>query len=110
MGASGRTVSFADGSELDVDAVIWATGYRPDHSWIELPVLDREGRVLHRRGVTDVPGLYFLGLSWQHTRGSALLGWVGDDAEFIAGRIDALARSGAAGDPSPENEGTPQEV
>ena len=110
VGASGRTVSFADGSELDVDAVIWATGYRPDHSWIELPVLDREGRVQHRRGVTDVPGLYFLGLSWQHTRGSALLGWVGDDAEFIAERIDALARSGAAGDPSPENEGTPQEV
>ena len=110
VGAAGRTIGFADGSELDADAVIWATGYRLDHSWIELPVLDREGRVQHRRGVTDVPGLYFLGLSWQHTRGSALLGWVGDDAEFIAGRIDALARSDAAGDPSPENEGTPQEV
>ena len=110
VGAAGRTVSFADGSELDADAVIWATGYRLDHSWIGLPVLDAEGRVQHRRGVTDVPGLYVLGLSWQHTRGSALLGWVGDDAQFIAGRIDALARSDAAGDPSPENEGTPQEV
>ena len=72
VAASERTVSFADGSELDVDAVIWATGYRPDYSWIELPVLDPEGRVRHRRGVTEVPGLYFLGLSWQHTRGSAL--------------------------------------
>ncbi len=110
VGASGRTLGFADGSELDADAVIWATGYRLDHSWIELPVLDREGRVQHRRGVTDVPGLYVLGLSWQHTRGSALLGWVGDDAEFIAGRIDALARSDAAGGPAPDNEGTPQEV
>jgi putative flavoprotein involved in K+ transport len=89
--ASGRTVSFADGSELDVDAVIWATGYRPDHSWIKLPVADPDGRVRHRRGVTDVPGLYFLGLSWQHTRGSALLGWVRDDAEFIAEQIAALA-------------------
>jgi len=68
--------------------VIWATGYRPDHSWITLPILDETGRVRHRRGVTDVHGLYFLGLSWQHTRGSALLGWVGDDAEFIAGEIE----------------------
>ena len=46
--------------------------------------MDLEGSVRHRRGVTDVPGLYFLGLSWQYTRGSALLGWVKDDAEFIA--------------------------
>ncbi len=91
VAASGRTVSFADASELDVDAVIWATGYRPDHSWINHPVADANGRLLHRRGVTDVPGLYLLGLSWQHTRGSALLGWVKDDAEFIAEQIDAFA-------------------
>jgi putative flavoprotein involved in K+ transport len=88
--ASGRTVRFADGSELEVDAVIWATGYRPDHAWIDLPVFDPDGRVRHRRGVTDVSGLYLLGLTWQHTRGSALLGWVKDDAEFIAGQIEAL--------------------
>ena len=42
-----------------------------------------------RRGVTDVPGLYFLGLTWQYTRGSALIGWVQEDAEFIAERIAA---------------------
>ena len=92
VGASGRTVGFADGSELEIDAVIWATGYRSDYSWIEPPVLDEGRRVRHRRGVTDVPGLYFLGLSWQHTRGSALIGWVKDDAEFIAERVDAAAR------------------
>jgi putative flavoprotein involved in K+ transport len=46
-----------------------------------------EGHVVHRRGVTRVPGLYFLGLSWQHTRGSALLGFVDDDAAYLAGRI-----------------------
>jgi putative flavoprotein involved in K+ transport len=100
VGASGRTLSFADGSELEVDAVIWATGYRPDHSWIEAPLMDSDGSVRHRRGVTDVPGLYFLGLSWQYTRGSALLGWVKDDAEFIAEQIaeggeSALAEDGA---------------
>jgi putative flavoprotein involved in K+ transport len=91
VGVDGRTVSFADGGELDVDAVIWATGYRSDYSWIDAPVLGPDGHVRHRRGVTDVPGLYFLGLSWQHTRGSALLGWVKDDAEFLSREIDAFA-------------------
>lgn len=91
VSASERTVTFADDSELDVDAVIWATGYRSDYTWIEVPVFDRHGGVLHRRGVTDHPGLFFLGLTWQHTRGSALIGWVKDDAEFIAGHIAANA-------------------
>jgi putative flavoprotein involved in K+ transport len=91
VGASGRTVTFADGSELTVDAVIWATGYRPDYSWIEAPVTGRDGRADHRRGVTGVPGLYFLGLSWQHTRGSALIGFVEDDAAFIADQIAVRA-------------------
>jgi putative flavoprotein involved in K+ transport len=82
------TVRFEDGSELALDAVIWATGYRPDYSWIRLPVFD-DGRLRHHRGVTEVPGLLFLGLTWQYTRGSALIGWVRDDAEFIAERIAA---------------------
>jgi putative flavoprotein involved in K+ transport len=89
VGAAGGAVAFEDGSELNIDAVIWATGYRSEHSWINLPVFDQNGAVLHRRGVTDVPGLFFLGLTWQHTRGSALLGWVKDDAEFISERIAA---------------------
>lgn len=89
--ASGRVISFADGSQLEVDAVIWATGYRPDYTWINLPVIDSDGRITHRRGITDVPGVYFLGLSWQHTRGSALIGWVGDDAEFIAKQVEREA-------------------
>jgi putative flavoprotein involved in K+ transport len=91
VAASGRTITFSDGSEQEFEAVIWATGYRPYHSWIDLPVLDSDGDLRHRRGVADVAGLYFLGLSWQHTRGSALLGWVKDDAEFIANKIDATA-------------------
>jgi len=85
--AERRTVRFDEGGELEVDAVIWATGYRADYSWIRLPILDEDGRLRHRRGVTDIPGLYFLGLTWQHTRGSALIGWVKDDAEYIAERI-----------------------
>lgn len=89
VGASGAAVTFEGGSELVVDVVIWATGYRSEHGWIDLPVFDQNGGVLHRRGVTDVPGLFFLGLTWQHTRGSALLGWVQDDAKFISERIAA---------------------
>jgi cation diffusion facilitator CzcD-associated flavoprotein CzcO len=73
--AEGRAVRFADHSLLEeVGVVVWATGYRSDYAWIHLPGVVREGQVVHRRGVAEVPGLYFLGLSWQHTRGSALLG------------------------------------
>jgi putative flavoprotein involved in K+ transport len=85
--AEGPAVRFADGSSLDVGTVIWATGYRPDYSWIHIPGVTRDGQVIHRCGVTGVPGLYFLGLSWQHTRGSALLGFVHDDAAYLAGLI-----------------------
>ena len=78
-----------------MSAVVWATGFRLDHSFVQLPVFDDDGRVEHRRGVTAVPGLYFLGLPWLHTRGSALLGWVKDDAQYIAERIADAARSRA---------------
>jgi putative flavoprotein involved in K+ transport len=96
--AEDRTVRFADHSLLeDVGVVVWATGYRPDFAWIHVPGVVREGHVVHRRGVTEVPGLYFLGLSWQHTRGSALLGFVNDDAVYLAERIaTSLGSAGSA--------------
>ena len=87
-GAAGRTVTFADASAADFDAVVWASGFRADHTWIDIPgVTDGRGRIRHQRGVTPSPGLYMLGLTWQHTRGSALLGWVGGDAAFLAEQI-----------------------
>jgi putative flavoprotein involved in K+ transport len=95
-GAGGRTAQFADGGTLDAGVVIWATGYRPDFSWIDIPGVVQDGQVTHRRGVTEVPGLYFLGLTWQHTRGSALLGFVNDDAAYLAGRIAAHQRATSA--------------
>jgi putative flavoprotein involved in K+ transport len=88
VSTAGRTVTFADGSAADFDAVVWATGFAADHSWIDIQeAKDDQGHILHRRGVTASPGLYMLGLTWQHTRGSALLGWVGSDAAFLAGQI-----------------------
>ena len=100
-GADARTAHFADGSTLDTAVVIWATGYRPDHSWIQIPGVARDGQIAHQRGVTGVPGLYFLGLSWQHTRGSALLGFVGDDAAYLAGCIAARRGASDAASPGP---------
>jgi len=88
--AAGRRAVFDDGSEQDVDAIVWATGYRPDFSWLDIPTIkDERGGIIHRRGVTAASGVLFIGLTWQHTRGSALIGFVDDDAAFIASRIDS---------------------
>jgi putative flavoprotein involved in K+ transport len=91
VGGSGRRIEFADGAVLEPSAVIWATGFGRDYSYIDVPVLDASGVPVHRRGVTAAEGLYFLGMPWQHTRGSALLGWVKDDAAFLAERIAETA-------------------
>ncbi len=68
--------------------MIWATGYRNDYSWIQIEgALSSHGRPLHCFGVTNVVGLYFIGLSWQSKRSSALLYGVSDDAKYIAEKI-----------------------
>jgi len=92
---SGPEVRFSDGGRLNPGTVIWATGFELDHSFVQVPVFDADGRLVHQRGVTASPGLYFLGMPWQHTRGSALLGWVKDDAQYIADQIAALASPAA---------------
>src|SRR5215218_637572 len=76
-------------AELDLDAaevrtVIWATGYRPDLGWVQLPVLDPQGYPVQRRGVTAEPGLYFLGLDWLHSAKSGLFAGIGEDAAYLA--------------------------
>ncbi len=73
--------------ELDLTSlagVVWCTGYRSDHRWIEVPVFDGAGQPCHRRGVTASAGLYFLGLPWLHTWGSGRFCGVADDAEHLA--------------------------
>jgi putative flavoprotein involved in K+ transport len=97
-GFTDRTARFADGTSAEVDAVVWATGYRPDYSWLHVPgVLDDSGAARHDAGVTAVPGLYFLGLPWQTARGSALLGFVGADAATLAARMTDRTADDAAG-------------
>jgi putative flavoprotein involved in K+ transport len=89
---AGGDVSFADGTRGSYDGVVWATGFTTDDSWIDVPdATDDLGRLRQARGITPSPGLYTLGRIWQHTRGSALLGWVGNDASFLAAQITARA-------------------
>jgi putative flavoprotein involved in K+ transport len=70
-----------------ISAVVWSTGFGRDHRWIEIPVFDGRGYPTHLRGITSCPGLYFIGLPWQHTWGSGRLGGVGADAEYLARQI-----------------------
>ncbi|MFY1671434.1 MSMEG_0569 family flavin-dependent oxidoreductase [Plantactinospora sp. WMMB334] len=78
-----------------VRAVVWSTGFHRDHRWVEVPVFDGRGYPAHERGVTSCPGLYFLGLPWQHTWGSGRFAGVGDDAGYLAGRIATAGRQRA---------------
>ena len=86
------SVGFADGGVLAPRTIVWATGFTRDFSWIGVPVFDDHGEPVHERGVTSSRGLFFLGLPWQHTRGSALLGFVGDDAEWLSTQLTSSAR------------------
>ena len=70
-----------------ITTVIWATGYRPAYPWLRVPVLDRHGEIRHRRGVTDIPGLYVLGLRFLHRRNSSFVDGVGHDARFVAAHL-----------------------
>ena len=92
--ASDGVVTFADGTDTRPATVVWATGFRSDYSWIDVPGVLTDTGVRHERGITPAPGLTFIGLPWQHTRGSALLGFVGADAAFVAGRIMEATRDG----------------
>ena len=70
-----------------ITAIIWATGYALDFGWIGIDVFDHAGRPVHERGVSKVPGLYFLGLPWLSRRASAFIWGVWRDAEYLAGHI-----------------------
>lgn len=70
-----------------ITSVIWCIGFSPDFAWVDLPVFNGRGAPVHKRGVTQVPGLYFLGLPWLHTWGSGRFSGIARDAEFVAAHI-----------------------
>jgi len=85
--ASGATIRFEDETETDVAGIVWATGFRVDHSWIDAPVFDDAGRLIHERGVTEAPGLYFLGIPFTFGFTSMLVAGAGRDAKHVVDRI-----------------------
>ncbi|SFC93772.1 putative flavoprotein involved in K+ transport [Nocardioides terrae] len=105
----GDTVTFADDTQTRPTTIIWATGFRSDYSWIDIQGAVTDTGAAHNRGISPVSGLCFIGLAWQHSRGSALLGFVKDDAASLAEHITARAAdtttardSAGATDPSAE--------
>jgi putative flavoprotein involved in K+ transport len=70
-----------------VAAIIWAVGFRPDLQWIEVDAFHANGLPRHKRGVSEVQGLYFVGLDWQHTVRSAILSGIGEDANFVVNHL-----------------------
>lgn len=86
--AQGHGVFFTDGFTASVATVIWATGYQDETAWVAIPAAkDAAGRFLEHQGISPVPGLYFIGRSWQRNRGSALLAGVSSDAGLLVPEI-----------------------
>ena len=83
IGATQNDIIVETGRLDSIKNIIWATGFRPNYTWLELDVFDAKGFPLQERGVTSVKGLFFLGLAWMHSRNSGLLGGVKADAKFI---------------------------
>ncbi len=76
-----------DPAAAGITSIVWSTGFRPDWSWVELPIFNGAGYPVHHRGVTAMDGAYVLGLPWLHTWGSGRFVGVGRDAGFLAERI-----------------------
>ena len=72
-----------------IGAVVWATGFRPAYPWLRIPVLDASGRLRHQRGVTEAPGLYAIGLRFQHRRNATFIDGARHDAAYLADHIAA---------------------
>jgi putative flavoprotein involved in K+ transport len=96
-----------DLKQAGIATIVWATGFVQDFSWIKLDAFDAQGQPKHRRGVSPVQGLYFLGLPWLSRRGSSFIWGVWHDARYIADQIgiqrsylayDAQARARAEAD------------
>jgi len=77
-----------------IRTVVWATGFRPDYSWLEVPVLDRKGRVRHDGGVVEAPGMYLMGLPFLRRRKSTLIDGAGDDARYLCSYLASYLDGG----------------
>lgn len=85
-----------DLADRGIKTIVWATGYRPDYSWLHVPVLDRKGRIRHDGGIADAPGMYVMGLPFMRRRKSSFIDGAGDDAHDLAEHLSASLRRAAA--------------
>jgi putative flavoprotein involved in K+ transport len=81
--------------EAGITSVVWCIGFAPDFRWLDAPVFNGRGHPVHERGVTRVPGLYFIGLPWLHSWGSGRFSGVARDAAFVVQRISEQRRAPA---------------
>jgi putative flavoprotein involved in K+ transport len=102
--AEGSELLVADGERVKPSAVVWATGYRTDWSWLDPEMLDDTGQPRHTEGTGALPGSYYLGLYRMRTRGSALIGFVGRDAERVVAAMAAAAHDTTTASPTAEGE------
>ena len=86
-------LSFA---EDDIGTIIWATGYRPDYSWLDVPVLDRKGRLRHDGGVVGAPGLYVTGLNVLRRRRSSFINGAERDSEELSSHLQQYLERGVS--------------
>ena len=70
-----------------IKTIVWATGFRPDHSFVEVPVFDRKGQIRHDGGVVHAPGLYLMGIPFLRRRKSSLIDGAGDDARELTDHL-----------------------
>lgn len=104
--ADGALVTFQDKGVAEVAAVIWATGYRDEIGWIDLPgAVTPQGAFAHKAGVSPVPGLFFVGRPWQRNRASSLVLGAGADAGQIVGAITCFRRQAVASFARPAAQG-----
>jgi len=87
----------------EIKTIVWATGFRPDYSWLDVPVFDRKGRVRHDGGIVDAPGMYLMGIPFLRRRKSSLIDGAGDDARDLSAHL-ASYLSGRTSVPDPERE------
>src|SRR5699024_12723130 len=84
----GKKVTFSEGSSLDVNQIIWATGVVPAYEMIRIDgTIDKKGKPIHNRGISLIDGLYYIVLPWQHSSGSAFVCGDGREAMFLADNI-----------------------
>jgi putative flavoprotein involved in K+ transport len=78
----------------EIQTIIWATGFRPDYSWLDVPVIDRKGLIRHDGGIVESPGMYVIGLPVLRRRNSSFIHGAEDDANYLSDHLATYLKTG----------------